>query len=209
MVPVDEFWVAARSIHQHVQGGVPMRKIFAFLMVTMDGYDQGPAQEFDFWNLDPQFDEFSVNQLDEADTLLFGRITYQGMAAYWPTAAARQDSPAIAERMNGYPKLVVSGTLERADWPGTQIVRDPAQLAELKRQPGKDIALLGSSALTATLVRSGLLDERRIMVNPVALGAGRSALRGVGLSRYRLLRTRVFDSGNVLLCYQPRSADAE
>jgi dihydrofolate reductase len=186
-----------------------MRKIFAFLMVTMDGYDEGPAQEFDFWNIDPEFDEFSVKQLDEADTLLFGRITYEGMAAYWPTAAARQDSPAIADRMNGYPKLVVSRTLDRADWSGTQIVRDPAELAELKRQPGKDIALLGSSALTATLVRLGLLDELRIMVNPVALGAGRSTLRSVGLSRYRLLRTRMFDSGNVLLCYQPRSANAD
>jgi hypothetical protein len=57
-------------------------------MVTMDGYDEGPAQEFDFWNLGPEFDEFSVTQLDEADTLLFRRITYEGMASYWPTAAA-------------------------------------------------------------------------------------------------------------------------
>jgi dihydrofolate reductase len=85
-----------------------MRKIFSFLMVTMDGYDEGPAQEFDFWNVDPEFDEFSVAQLDEADTLLFGRVTYEGMAAHWPTKDARQDSPAVAERMNGYPKLVVS-----------------------------------------------------------------------------------------------------
>ena len=185
-----------------------MRKIFAFLMVTMDGYDEGPAQEFDFWNLDPEFDEFSVTQLDEADTLLFGRATYEGMAAYWPTAAARQDFPAIADRMNGYPKFVVSRTLTQADWIGTQIVRDPVELAELKSQRGKDIALLGSSALTTTLVRSGLLDELRIMVNPVALGAGRSVLRGGGLSRYGLLRTRVFESGNVLLCYQPRSTEA-
>lgn len=183
-----------------------MRKIFAFLMSTMDGYDEGPAQEFDFWNLDQEFDEFSVTQLDEADTLLFGRVTYEGMAAYWPTSAARQDSPAIADRMNGYSKLVVSRTLARADWPGTKIVRDPAELAELKGRPGKDIALLGSSALTVTLVRLGLLDELRIMVNPVALGTGRSVLRGGGLRRYRLLRTRVFDSGNVLLCYRPRSA---
>lgn len=183
-----------------------MRKIFAFLMVTMDGYDEGPAQEFDFWNLDPEFDEFSITQLDDADTLLFGRITYEGMASYWPTAAARQGSPAIADRMNSFPKLVVSRTLDQADWPGTTIVRDPAELAEVKGRPGRDIELLGSSALTVTLVRLGLLDELRIMVNPVALGAGRPVLRGGGLSRYRLLRTRVFDSGNVLLCYQPRPA---
>jgi dihydrofolate reductase len=88
------------------------------------------------------------------------------------------------------------------------IIRDPAKLGELKGRPGKDIALLGSSALTASIVRLGLLDELRIMVNPVALGAGRPVLRGGALTRYRLLRTRVFDSGNVLPCYQPRSAQA-
>jgi dihydrofolate reductase len=69
-------------------------------------------------------------------------------------------------------------------------------------------SLLGSSALTASLVRLGLLDELRIMVNPVALGAGRPVLQGGGLSRHRLLRTRVFDSGNVLLCYQRQSVQA-
>ncbi|TDE14999.1 dihydrofolate reductase family protein [Jiangella asiatica] len=183
-----------------------MRKIFSFLMVTMDGYDEGPAREFDFWNLDPEFDEFSVEQLDEADTLLFGRVTYEGMAEYWPTEGARADLPEVADRMNGYPKLVVSRTLERADWPDTRIVRDPAGLAELKRQPGKDVVVFGSSALTTSLVRLGLLDELRIMVNPVALGAGRSVLAGGSRGRFRLLRTRVFDSGNVLLCYQPLTA---
>lgn len=114
-----------------------MRKIFAFLMVTMDGYDEGPAQEFDFWNLGPEFYAFSVEQLDEADTLLFGRATYAGMAEYWPTPAARQDLPGIAERMNDYPKLVMSRTLQRADWPETTILRDPGELAELKRGPGE------------------------------------------------------------------------
>jgi dihydrofolate reductase len=186
-----------------------MRKIFSFLMVTMDGYDEGPAQEFDFWNVDPEFDDFSVEQLDEADTLVFGRITYAGMAEYWPTAEARQASPAIAERMNDYRKFVVSRTLDRADWPGTQILPDPGKLAEHKQRPGKDIAVLGSSSLTASLVRLGLLDELRIMVNPVTLGAGRSMLAGSEHSRYRLLRTRPFASGNVLLCYQPLPPDAE
>lgn len=181
-----------------------MRKIFAFLMVTMDGYDEGPAQEFDFWNIDPEFDEFSLAQLDEADTLLFGRVTYEGMAAYWPSESARQDYPAIADRMNSYPKLVVSRTLEQADWPDTTIVRHPAELAEVKRRSGNDIALLGSSTLTTALVRLGLVDELRIMMHPVALGAGRSVLQGGGVNRYRLLRTRVFDSGNVLLCYRPQ-----
>lgn len=98
-----------------------MRKIFAFLVVTMDGIGTGVR----LWNLDPEFDDFSVAQLDEADTLLFGRVTYEGMAAYWPTAAVRQDSPAIADRLNSYPKLVVSRTLDRADWPAAEICPRP------------------------------------------------------------------------------------
>ena len=82
-----------------------MRRVFAFVMVTIDGYAEGAAGEFDFWNLDEEFDRFSVEQLDEADTLLFGRVTYEGMAGYWPTEEARRDAPEIAARMNGHAKL--------------------------------------------------------------------------------------------------------
>lgn len=187
-----------------------MRKIFSFVMTTMDGYDEGPAGEFDFWNADDEFAEFSVEQLDEADTLVFGRVTYEGMAAYWPTDAAQRDSPAIAARMNGYPKIVVSRTLDRADWPGTELIRSPERLAEVKQRPGRDIAVLGSADLTADLLRLGLLDELRILVNPVVLGAGRPLLRTAGERiGHRLLRARVFDSGNVLLCYRPLPPGSE
>src|SRR5919199_5642727 len=84
----------------------PMRKMFAFLMTTLDGYDEGPDQEFDFWNVDEEFAEFSAQQLAEADTLVFGRVTYEGMAAYWPTPEAKDDDPQVAAMMNDLPKLV-------------------------------------------------------------------------------------------------------
>src|ERR1700760_59709 len=104
--------------------GVPMRKIFAFIMTTLDGYYEGPNQEFNFWVVDEEFNRFAAEQLDEAGTLLFGRVTYEGMAAYWPTPAAEQDDPRVAAKMNHLPKIVVSTTLAKAEWANTRIIRD-------------------------------------------------------------------------------------
>jgi dihydrofolate reductase len=183
-----------------------MRKIFAFLMTTVDGYYEGPNREFDFWVLDDEFDEFSVEQLDEVDTLLFGRVTYEGMAAYWPTPAAERDNPRVAARMNELSKLVVSRTLDTVEWANTQLLKDDVggELTTLKQQPGKDIAILGSSDLTVSLLRIGLIDELRIMVNPVVLGSGKSVFRTAGERiSLKLVKSRPFSSGNVLLYYQP------
>ena len=183
-----------------------MRKIIAFLVATVDGYYEGPNQEFDWPVVDDEFNEFGLQQLDEVDTLLFGRVTYEGMASYWPTPAAQDDDPKVASRMNSIAKIVVSRTLDKADWNNTRLVTDDVagELTRLKQQPGKDIAIFGSSALTVSLLRLGLVDELRIMFHPVILGDGRSLFRTaderIGL---KLLKTRIFDSGNVLLCYQP------
>jgi dihydrofolate reductase len=181
-----------------------MRKMFSFMMATVDGYYEGPTQEFDFWIVDDEFDEFSVEQLDEVDTLVFGRVTYEGMAAYWPTPAAEEDDQRVAARMNSIPKIVVSRTLDKAEWANTRVVNATEELTALKQQPGKDIGIFGSSDLTVSLLRMGLVDEVRIMVNPVVLGAGKSVFETAkDRISLKLLRTRAFDSGNVLLCYQP------
>jgi dihydrofolate reductase len=186
-----------------------MRRIFTFLVASADGYYEGPNGEFDWPVVDEEFNQFALEQLDEVDTLVFGRRTYEGMASYWPTPAAEQDNPRITAAMNGLDKLVASRTLQEATWANTRLVRDDAagELARLKRQPGKDMAIMGSSALTVSLLRAGLVDELRIMVMPVVLGDGHSLFRTaderIGL---RLTGSRPFRSGNVLLTYQPRSS---
>jgi dihydrofolate reductase len=184
----------------------PMRKIISFHVTTLDGYYEGPNQEFDWPVVDEEFNEFSLAQLDEVDTLLFGRVTYELMANYWPTPAARQDDPKVAERMNGIAKIVVSRSLRQATWDPTSIIGDDvaARVSELKRQPGRDIAVFGSSELTVSLIGMGLMDEVRVMVNPVVLGAGKSLFRTAD-ARFslKLLGARQFRSGNVLLTYQP------
>jgi dihydrofolate reductase len=188
------------------RGDVQMRKMFAFLVATVDGYYEGQNQEFDWPIVDEEFNEFSVRQLDEVDMLVFGRVTYELMASYWPTPAAKEDDPRVAARMNELPKLVISRTLENASWANTRLIRNNVaeELTEVKQQPGMDIAILGSSALTVDLLPSGLVDELRIMVNPIILGAGKSMFKTadqrIGLT---LLEARPFTSGNVLLRYTP------
>ena len=183
-----------------------MRKLYSFLVSTLDGFYEGPNQEFDWPNADEEFNEFGIQQLNDSDVLLFGRVTYEGMAAYWPSEGARQDDPKVAELMNSLPKLVVSTTLASADWHNTRLIRDNVaeELAKLKQQPGKGLAVLGSPTLTVSLIGMGLLDELRVLVNPVGLGAGRSLFRSADRRlRLELLQTRTFHSGNVLLTYRP------
>ena len=181
-----------------------MRKLLSFHATSADGYYEGPGQAFDWPVVDEDFNQFALRQLEEADTLLFGRVTYEMMAGYWPTPAAEQDDPAVTAKMNSLAKIVISRTLSTADWTPTQLIgSDVAEvLAKLKQQPGKNMMILGSSALTVTLMGMGLVDEVRIMVNPVILGDGKSLFRAAERTSLTLLETRSFRSGNVLLRYQ-------
>ena len=182
-----------------------MRKMFSFMMTSADGYHAGPGEALDWHNVDQEFSQFALAQLREAGTLVFGRVTYEGMAAFWPTPAGEQSDPDVAKAMNTTPKIVISRTLAQATWAGTRVIstHPEEELAKLKRQPGKDIVIPGSSTLTASLLPTGLLDELRIMVNPVILGQGRSLFAGADRTSLKLLKTQQFTSGNVLLYYQP------
>jgi dihydrofolate reductase len=183
-----------------------MRKVIFFMLVSVDGYFEGPNREIDWHVVDEEFNEFAIQQLDSVDVLLFGRTTYEMMAAYWPTSEAVSNDPIVAGKMNSLPKVVFSKTLRAANWQNTRLVKEniPEEVARLKKQPGKDLIIFGSSDLSVTLILSGLIDEFRIMVNPVILGSGKSLLKGLPEQLHlKLLKTRTLRSGNVLLYYQP------
>jgi len=184
-----------------------MRKIFLFMMVSLDGFYEGKNGDISWHNADnEEFNQFAVQQTSEADMLLFGRKTYELMASYWPTEAAKRDDPTVAGLMNDLPKIVISRTLEKVEWENTRLVKEniAEEIAQLKGQPGKDIAILGSSELTVFLTRQGLVDEYRIMVNPVALGDGKSLFKGMeNKLNLKFINSRIFRSGNVLLYYHP------
>ena len=177
--------------------------LFAFDMVSANGFFEGPDRDISWHNVDDEFNQFAIEQLEEIGRLLFGRITYEGMANYWPTVT---DDDPIAERMNSIEKIVVSTTLESADWNNTRLVNEDVveEIEKIKQRSEKDVAIFGSSKLTASLLSAGLVDELRLMVNPVLLNDGTALFAGLPIQITLTHRsTRTFDSGNVLLSYEP------
>ncbi|MFA6083690.1 dihydrofolate reductase family protein [Mucilaginibacter sp.] len=182
-----------------------MRRIILFNMITLDSRFEGPNGEIDWHNTDKEFSQFAVEQLETVDTLLFGRKTYQLMESFWPTEQAKQQSPVIAGLMNNAEKIVCSKTLTRVDWDNSRLITNiKGELPGLKNKQGKDIMIFGSADLSKTLIKLGLIDEIRLMLNPVVLGKGKPFFRGIkGQLNLQLLKVRLFNSGNILLYYKP------
>ena len=134
------------------------------------------------------------------------------MAGYWPSPDALKDDPVIAERMNSLNKLVFSKSVDSSDWSNTKIVKsNPVEeIARLKMSDGKDMAIFGSSDLSLTLIKHGMIDEYRIFINPVVLGNGKPLFKGIsGHLKLKLIKSKTFNSGNVLLCYAPAASSAK
>jgi dihydrofolate reductase len=173
-------------------------------MVSLDGFFEGPKRELDWHNVDEEFHEFADRQLSTVDALLFGRVTYQMMASFWPNAT--KSDPIIAAKMNSLPKLVCSRMLTTVEWNNSRLIKGDIaeEVLKIKNQPGKDIALFGSAGVLSTLMEANLIDEHRIMIAPVVLGSGNSLFKKLERKQpLKLLRTTAFKSGNVLLVYAP------
>ena len=174
------------------------------MMTTLDGYFEGPNHDISWHNADSkEFAKFAEDQLDEVDTLIFGRRTYELMAGFWPSEEAIKTEPGTATRMNRLRKVVFSRNPISTDWNNVESSTNVVgKMHELKDAPGKDIAVLASSNLCLTLIEEGLLDEIRIMINPVIIGKGTPLLDGTNkLHQFILKDSRSFKSGNVLLNY--------
>jgi dihydrofolate reductase len=179
-----------------------MRKLIMWNVITLDGYFEGTKS----WDLDfhetawgPELEKFSVEQLGKAGAILYGRVTYEGMAAYWQT-----ESGTIAELMNSIPKVVFSRTLKKADWNNTRLVAGDAgdEVERLKGAPGKDLYVFGSGALCDSLLARRSFDEINICVAPTLLGNGRALFKsGAPTQPLRLLEARALGTGAVLSRY--------
>jgi dihydrofolate reductase len=182
-----------------------MRKLFAFNMVTLDGYFEGWNGDIDWHNAaNEEFNDFAIEQMSSVDTLLFGRKTYQMMASYWPTEIAIQSDPIVADLMNRLSKVVFSRTMQAVEWNNTRLILENAaqEIRNMKSQAGKDLAIFGSANLISTIM--DLIDEHRVMVNPALLGSGNPLFKTTDKKALlKLVNVRSFDSGNVLLSYQP------
>jgi dihydrofolate reductase len=175
-----------------------------FNMVSVDGYFEGPNADLNWHHVDEEFNDFAIQQLNSADGLMFGRKTYQMMASYWPTPFAIENDPTVAEKMNSIPKYVFSHTLDVVKWNNATLLKADAatELTQLKQKPGKDLLLFGSAMLASTFIKRGLIDEYRLMVNPILLGCGELLFRNMDEKvDLHLLNTTAFRNGNVLLDY--------
>jgi dihydrofolate reductase len=183
------------------------RRLIMWNLVTLEGFFEGAKK----WDLDwhdyvwgDELQQFGLDQAKTADAVLYGRVTYEGMAAYWSTAKG-----ATAEFMNSVPKVVFSKTLAKADWNNTRLVRDDAaaEVAKLKNAAGRNLFVFGSADLSATLMRHDLFDEYRLCVVPVVLGAGTPLFKPrPERKRMKLRETRTLKSGGVILFYKPERA---
>ena len=177
------------------------------MMVSLDGFFEGPNHELDWHNVNDEFNRYAAELLNSADALLFGRRTYQMMAAYWPTKLAAENDPLVTEKMNNLPKYVFSKTLSSAEWENTKLVKENVEeeITALKKQPGKNIILMGSSNLALTFINYDLIDEYRIIVNPVVLGKGNPLFHGADTRIHLdLIRSKPMGSGNVINYYTSR-----
>ena len=199
-----------------------MRKLIVSNMMSLDGYYEGPGKNvmalFDYrWDYptDESFDAYNAERLHAADTLLLGRVSYDGFKSFWPSVADDPDATPLQREIshlnNAIEKVVISDTLtseETDPWHNTRIIgRADAheRIAELKRQLGKDILVFGSRTLWKDLLANDLVDELHLMIGPVVLGAGTPVFDGKPPVSLRLIDARTWDgSGNVLVQYEVR-----
>lgn len=180
-----------------------MRKLVVWNLMTLDGYFEGEKP----WDLSfhnhawgPELEKLSEQFGEEGDLLVFGRKTYEGMAAYWPTA---EEGGKVKDYMNNIAKIAVSRTLKDAPWNNTRVVSDPvAELAKLKGEDGKTIFIFGSAELVASLMSQGLVDEYRLCIVPVLLGSGNPLFKKASeQTALKLVSSSTAANGAVILTY--------
>jgi len=188
-----------------------MRKLGVFNQISVDGYFSTPNGDMSWAHRpddDEEFKQFVAGNASGGGALVFGRKTYQMMASFWPTPAAAEQFPVVAEHMNALPKFVFSRTLTEAPWNNTRLLNDNlvTEMQKLKSQPGPDMAILGSGTLVSQLSRAGLIDEYQMLVTPVVLGEGRTLFEGLNhVLDLTLVKTRTFRNGKAFLVYQPKA----
>lgn len=181
-----------------------MAKLILFNMITPEGYFERENGALDWHNADSEFTAFAIAQLEQSGALLFGRRTFEMMREFWSMPDPLKTDPIVALHMNRIKKYVVSRSLVETHWEHSQIIAENLleNLLRIKQDSKKDILIFGSAQLANSFMELGLIDEFRFLINPTLLGNGNAFFRKGGQDvQLKLTRTKVFDSGNVLLCY--------
>jgi dihydrofolate reductase len=190
-----------------MEGTTQMPKLVVYNSMSLDGYFTDANGDMSWAHKrDPEWQAFVTENAGSGGQLLFGRVTYDMMASFWPTPLAAQSNPIVVERMNNLQKYVFSTTLDKASWNNTRLFKGDLanEVRKLKQQPGPNIVIMGSGSVVAQLADAGLIDEYQIVLNPLVVGGGRTLFEGVKRKLpMKLARSRAFGNGNVVLFYEP------
>jgi dihydrofolate reductase len=189
-----------------------MGKIITTTWMSLDGFIAGPDGEMDWIIVDEEMGKYEDDIVSAANTLMFGRVTYQSFAGSWPyvpdNPQASEGEKAYARKLNAMRKIVFSTTLPSAEWHDSYLLREvnPATITKLKQESDGDILIYGSASIVQALTNSGLIDEYQLLVHPVVLGGGKPLFKDIKAKRnLQLIKTKLFPSGVVGLYYQPAS----
>ena len=186
-----------------------MRKIIFSIPITLDGYIEGPNRELNWVIADDELHDFYSQLLKNADMSLYGRVTYELMVSYWPTAPDDSSIPEsmvrFANTLNPMHKVVFSKTLKNVGW-NTKVVDSiiPEEILKMKSEQGKDILLGGGASIAQTFMQHKLIDEFQLLVQPVAIGIGKPLFNGIhDMLKLNFQWSQAFHSGAIALCYRP------
>lgn len=183
-----------------------MRKLTSYNFLTLNGFFKGPNEDTTWHTHGEEEAKYSEEALGEENVLLFGRKTYEMMASFWPVPQAQELFPQVAAGMNNAEKIVFSRSPFEPAWENTRVVSGDivAKIREVKKSPGKDMTILGSGTIISLFTDHNLIDEYQFMIDPVAIPAGTPIFSHINQKlNLRLTGSKVFNSGVVLLNYQP------
>lgn len=179
-----------------------MRKVVLIMTASIDGYVAGPTGDVVGAHPEPaQLKRWKLDRICRAGTHIMGRVTYEGMAATWPSSIDGYAAP-----MNGIPKVVFSKTLKKADWPESSIATGDIadEIAALRKLPGGEIIAWGGAAFAQSLARAGLINEYVIVTQPVVHGGGKPLFRDLPSSQtFKVLAATTYPNGTALHVYEP------
>ncbi|MCW3071253.1 MAG: dihydrofolate reductase [Bacteroidetes bacterium] len=188
-----------------------MRNLIFFMHTSLDGFVAGPKGEMNWINVDEEIFDFVGAMTDRADTALYGRVTYEMMQSYWPTAgeqpnASKHDKEHSAW-YNKVSKIVLSKTISEKGLDNTTVISDQLKdnINKIKKQEGKNILIFGSPAASNSLLSLGLIDEFWLFVNPILLGQGKPLFKDINENiKLKLIETKTFSCGVIALHYETK-----
>ncbi len=188
-----------------------MRKVKLQMQMTINGYVGGPNGENDWmtWNPDDELTAFMNSLIDSSDTLLLGRKLVTGsFIKYWEdTANSNPDHP-FAKKIVDIPKVVFTKTLDKSTWNNTTLAKGnlAEEIANLKKQSGKDILVFGGAGFVSSLIKEGLIDEYHLIVNPTAISNGMTIFHSLdSLRKFTPIQAKLYSGGKIVLSYKPKN----